>query len=706
MTEPDKRRRDPTRVRYPKVKTGCVTCRNRRVKCDETRPSCLRCRKYGTECGGYLPGRRRPPSSAYGSFATQARALVPKDEGQLGGQLTFQPAMSLFETDLEHRYFRLFSDHIATEICPYFNPETWSRMILQACAADASIRHAAVAIGALGKTYETAQAGSCAVTGQKFTSSIGFPAPRVSIENRSVEEIVASANLATEAYEHHQTALEQYDKALKRMRKDISSGEQSLRTTLLICIVIVCFEAIHGNHISAAAQLQGGLALVQDWMSRQQDAHQHPQGFSSPAPDDVEDYLVQTFGRMEIQSMSVFDPRPVEKHHALRGEGKQAVQQMPTPFSSIEQARVYLDLITRRLMHYNHSIHPRGPQQSCLPVKVTPMPWALQSTPQPMPWIDGKIPLPNANSTLSQSDLHAEQASLNQELTTWTEAFAPLLSLSQTIGGQDAISALTLSVSALTSKISLRAAFFINESAYDLFLPEFKTIVQYSTLLLALLEQQQLSKPSPSFSPSAFSPSSSSPSTSHPPPLSERTECGLALRFSFDIAVVPPLYTVVIKCRDPHIRRAALKLLDRYPRREGVWDSVAVAGLGRWVMALEEEGALRWQSASPPDTTTPSPYPSTTNSKAKSRSPSIPHPGQPSPSSSSYYHPSTPQSSYSNGTIPAEKPPREYPIIPEEMRVRKAIMRFDLLERRANMSCMQMDFGSGKFVDKREVFRW
>ena len=223
----------------------CVTCRNRRVKCDETRPSCLRCRKYGTECGGYLPGRRRPPSSAYGSFATQARALVPKHEGQLGNQLVLQPAVSLFETDLEHRYFRLFSDHIATEICPYFNPETWSRMILQACAAEASIRHAAVAIGALGKTYEIAQAGLCAVTGQKFPSPIGqLPAPRVSIENRSVEEIVASANLVTEAYEHHQTALEQYDKALKRMRKDISSGEQSLRTTLLICIVIVCFEAI------------------------------------------------------------------------------------------------------------------------------------------------------------------------------------------------------------------------------------------------------------------------------------------------------------------------------------------------------------------------------------------------------------------------------------------------------------------------------
>jgi hypothetical protein len=153
--------------------------------------------------------------------------------------------MSLFETDQEHRYFRLFSDHIATEIYPYFNPESWSRMILQACATEASIRHAAVAIGALGKAYEIAQAGLCAVTGQKFPSTLGqLPALRVSIENPSVEDTVASTNLRNDVNEHHRTALEQYDKAIKWMRKDISRGDQTRRTTLLICIVIVCFEAI------------------------------------------------------------------------------------------------------------------------------------------------------------------------------------------------------------------------------------------------------------------------------------------------------------------------------------------------------------------------------------------------------------------------------------------------------------------------------
>jgi hypothetical protein len=377
---------------------------------------------------------------------------------------------------------------------------------------------------------------------------------------------------------------------------------------------------------------------------------------------------------MEIQSMSVFDPRPVAIHVALKAEGKQKVQQMPKPFSTIEQARTYLELITRRIMHYNLSIHPRTGPPRMAASRQSPMPGADASIPRPMPWIDGKIPPENTYKTLSSPDIIAEQSSLNNELNSWTEAFGPPLAISQSLGGQDAISALTLSISATTSQISLRAAFFINESAYDIFLAEFKTIVDQSSLVLSLLEQQQMS------------PRSTPPETSDGP---ERNERSLAIRFSFDLAVVPPLYTVVIKCRDPHIRRDALKLLDHYPRREGVWDSVAVAGLGRWVMALEEEGALRFSSASPPDTNA-SGYDSSSsrdeNDTRKSKGP--------------YINTNKPISKI------IKKPKKEYPIIPEEMRVRKAMMKFDLLERRANMSCQQMDFESGVFVEKKEVFRW
>ncbi|KAG4444034.1 hypothetical protein IFR05_000494 [Cadophora sp. M221] len=50
-----------------RVRTGCTTCRKRRVKCDEAKPACGRCRAANFECGGYNPPRSaedslRPPS--------------------------------------------------------------------------------------------------------------------------------------------------------------------------------------------------------------------------------------------------------------------------------------------------------------------------------------------------------------------------------------------------------------------------------------------------------------------------------------------------------------------------------------------------------------------------------------------------------------------------------------------------------------------
>ncbi|KAF7862488.1 hypothetical protein EAF04_007361 [Stromatinia cepivora] len=43
----------PRRASRPKAKTGCNTCKNRRVKCDETKPNCVRCQNLGRVCDGY-----------------------------------------------------------------------------------------------------------------------------------------------------------------------------------------------------------------------------------------------------------------------------------------------------------------------------------------------------------------------------------------------------------------------------------------------------------------------------------------------------------------------------------------------------------------------------------------------------------------------------------------------------------------------------
>ncbi|KAF9792495.1 hypothetical protein BJ322DRAFT_1029605 [Thelephora terrestris] len=38
------------RPKYTRSKTGCMTCRGKKIKCDETKPNCLRCTHGQREC--------------------------------------------------------------------------------------------------------------------------------------------------------------------------------------------------------------------------------------------------------------------------------------------------------------------------------------------------------------------------------------------------------------------------------------------------------------------------------------------------------------------------------------------------------------------------------------------------------------------------------------------------------------------------------
>ncbi|PTB69605.1 hypothetical protein BBK36DRAFT_1111079 [Trichoderma citrinoviride] len=61
-----------------RTRTGCLTCRARRVKCDEQKPACNRCVNANVECAGYAPKRRidvRPPGQR--QRASQSRSHGP-----------------------------------------------------------------------------------------------------------------------------------------------------------------------------------------------------------------------------------------------------------------------------------------------------------------------------------------------------------------------------------------------------------------------------------------------------------------------------------------------------------------------------------------------------------------------------------------------------------------------------------------------------
>ncbi|RKF50293.1 putative zn2 cys6 dna-binding protein [Golovinomyces cichoracearum] len=663
------------RVRHSKVKTGCITCRIRRVKCDEAKPKCLRCHKYGAECGGYPPQRSKK-SVDHIKTLRQNRILVPKT--QYGDRYLRMPTISLYEGELERNYFNIFINQIAKDIFPYFNCDDWSQIIGQACVNHPGIRHTAIAIGALGKTYEIARSSNSAKTGERNVMNI----EKVLGSAVRLQE-TSSEKFEIQAYAHHRQALEHYDKAIRCMRKDVEYGNQDIRTSLIICMVIICFEAIHGNYKGAAAQLQTGLAMIQDFQSQAQRKERHPQGFSSPCPDIVEDFLVQSFGRMEIQSMSVFDPRPVEIHHMLKNEGKEVIAAMPNPLQTIEQARKYLDLVTRRVMHFNGCIHvPRAtPTGSASMSSTRPilllLPTKNNGDHNPIPWIELKVPSSRAQSTHSSQQLQREKNDLLAELVAWTDASNEILLSAIKGNHQDAISALTLRIAAMSTKISLLSAFFTNESAYDTLFPQFRQIVQYASQIFDLQNHKEFL-------------------------IRDSLPCGSTpkLNFSFELALIPALYTVVIKCRHKPTRHKALALLRSYPHREGVWDSVACSGLGAWVIALEEEGARQFNLVTH---AIMSPSPSILSSNLSTSSPTNQSSNSSSPASPSHI---TFNSYYNIRSNNQQINTLNYSDIPEEVRVRKAKMRFDLLKRTANLFCLQMDISTEKYVEKTGTFKW
>lgn len=60
--------------------------------------------------------------------------------------------------------------------------------------------------------------------------------------------------------------------------------------------------------------------------------------------------------------------------------------------------------------------------------------------------------------------------------------------------------------------------------------------------------------------------------------------------FSYEFGYTIPVYLVATRCRDPHMRRRAVSLLQQYPRQEGLWESRAAAAVAEQWIALEEEG--------------------------------------------------------------------------------------------------------------------
>ncbi|KAM0163571.1 hypothetical protein ACHAPG_001097 [Botrytis cinerea] len=275
-----------TRRSGPKVKTGCGTCKTRRIKCDEAKPSCYRCSTTGRKCDGY---------SSDIVISSQAFKdcinLIQRISVHVPGNAE------------EKRGFDFFLRNTAAELSGYYDSSFWGNLVLAASTQKPSLRHAVVALGALHEDFS-----------QKRLHS----AP--SLENQRA-----------------QLALNQYSKAIGALRRSLSHGKEEPLTALMSCILFVCFDSLRGHYESSMVHLQSGLGILRDMRKLSTGNHI------------IEEKITPLFRRLSLQSIIYVETKSLHDKMSFVEKlidisGKDIV--IPEEFKSIEDARNALDQAT------------------------------------------------------------------------------------------------------------------------------------------------------------------------------------------------------------------------------------------------------------------------------------------------------------------------------------------------------------------------
>ncbi|KAF1974784.1 hypothetical protein BU23DRAFT_598108 [Bimuria novae-zelandiae CBS 107.79] len=127
--------------RLRRTKTGCITCKIRRVRCDEQKPECNRCVSTGRKCDGYNPKDKKHIRAGSGEASSSSTSPEP---------LPTQLKIALPRENVQElRSYRFFLDVTAPAIAGVFEIDFWLTYIPRACHVDSAIWHAVVSLGAV-----------------------------------------------------------------------------------------------------------------------------------------------------------------------------------------------------------------------------------------------------------------------------------------------------------------------------------------------------------------------------------------------------------------------------------------------------------------------------------------------------------------------------------------------------------------------------
>ncbi|KAJ5807799.1 hypothetical protein N7474_009068 [Penicillium riverlandense] len=301
-------------------RTGCRTCRIRRVKCDEDRPVCQRCCSTGRVCDGY-----EVPSAATRETAQKykgKRLLQPQILGNKNDKiLSINDSYGLDLSAAESTSFDFFRCQSAREIPGYFISSVWEQLVLQLSHREPCILHAAVAVGAMHRFSR----GQC---------------PSLLTGSNSLEPANAFA-------------IRQYVKSLNHLRSRLagSPNESCGVVALAACLLFICLEMLQGNRPAAVAHLRTGLRILSGLHVQFLKLDPRQGGICLELSSETEHnplgQLAIVFARLDYEATMFGEQTPVLA--LIPVDNKLSI---PKAFASVAEAKQSLDLLANSAFRF------------------------------------------------------------------------------------------------------------------------------------------------------------------------------------------------------------------------------------------------------------------------------------------------------------------------------------------------------------------
>ena len=422
-----------------------------------------------------------------------------------------------------------FQTETAASLSGYFETNIWGQVVLQLCHREQFARHAVVALAALNKTIEA------------MSNSSG-------IDRDSGSRLAAGKR-------HHAFALKEYGKALRLMRENTADAddEHHLRNALISCLLTTCFECYHGDQEAALAAGESGVKLLSSFQEKRALLDTYSmKPFTGSAVIDPE--LIAAFARLESSVLMFVDSLVTHRRISLQiAMDTSILNDMPSEFQSLREARRHWDILTRRAMHWRATYSGEEPD---LPSDTAD--GAPNSTLGIMTLVNGEV----VEKLNAQVGMHLETVSR------WLNAFDPVYRKCRALPkhNSDYTGATNLRLKYLSSCFALPSTCNISENLMSCAIE----VVAIARELLGLHRD--------------------------PAKKCDKTQA----TFTFDDSVVIGLFLVATRCRNRAIRREAIMLLYKNPRREALWDSEMAAKVAEWFVETEEQG-LRDEDEIVPD---------------------------------------------------------------------------------------------------------